>query len=94
MPHSHENSTGRILFKRSRDGGVWGDQSVTWESAERQYKEAEFIEVQLRAAQLVECRGTFYWESFMENSCRENKLNIGEDKTSQRMRSQKIRTDY
>ena len=37
--------------------------------------------------------GSFYWESFIETGCRENKLDTGEEGTSQRMkRSQKIRT--
>jgi len=36
----------------------------------------------------------FYWESFTETGCRENKLNTGEDSRRQRLRkSQKIRTD-
>ena len=35
----------------------------------------------------------FYWDSFTETGCRENKLDTGEDRMSQRMRrSQKIRT--
>ena len=39
-------------------------------------------------------RTQFYWESFTETGCRENKLDTGEDRMSQRMRrSQKIRTD-
>ena len=39
-------------------------------------------------------RGSFYWEGFIETGCRENKLDTGEGRTSQRMRrSQKIRTD-
>ena len=36
----------------------------------------------------------FYCDSFTETGCRENKLDTGEDRMSQRMRrSQKIRTD-
>jgi hypothetical protein len=41
------------------------------------------------AVQLMEFRG-----SFTETGCRENKIDIDEDRMSQRMRrSQKIRTD-
>ena len=49
---------------------------------------SEFVEVQFKV------RGSFYRDSFTETGCRENKLDTGEDRMSQRMRrSQKIRTD-
>jgi hypothetical protein len=36
----------------------------------------------------------FYWDSFIETSCRKNKLDTGKDRMIQRIRrSQKIRTD-
>jgi hypothetical protein len=36
---------------------------------------------------------TVYWDSFVETGCRKNKLEIGKDRTSQKMRrSQQNRT--
>ena len=37
-------------------------------------------------------KGQFYWESFTETGCKENKLDTGKDRMSQRI-SQEIRTD-
>ena len=40
-------------------------------------------------------RSQFYWDSFTMTGSRENKLDSGEDRMSQRMRrSQTIRTDF
>ena len=45
------------------------------------------------AVQLMEFKVSFYWDSFKETGCRENKLDTDEDKTSQGMRrGQKIGT--
>ena len=35
----------------------------------------------------------FYWDSYRETGCRENKPDTGKDRKKQRRRSQKIRTD-
>lgn len=52
--------------------------------------------IQLVAVHLVEFRGSFNQDSLtcLWTDCRENKLDIGKDRMSQRMKSsQKIRTD-
>lgn len=58
-----------------------------------QWFEREFSGVAFVPVQFIEFRSSFYRDSFTETGCRENKPHTGENRMSQRMRSnQKIRT--
>lgn len=61
-------------------------------SREQHGKEKPFREREKEGGGVV-CAWQFYWDSFMQPGYKENKLDTGEDRTSQRMgRSHKIRT--
>jgi hypothetical protein len=54
----------------------------------RMYKKERLLK---RASQIWVRGRQFYWDSFTETGCSENKLDTGEDRTNQRIRSQKLR---
>jgi hypothetical protein len=45
------------------------------------------------AVQFLEFKGSFYWDSFTEDGCKESNLGTDEDRISQRMRVQRTITD-